>query len=102
VAYYRGRKYRDNEVRAIVSHYQQVLADRDTDERGIRAIIASADITRAWPRLNRIQQRILMVHGVFNLDKFEAAQVLQKSPAWVTKNYRLSLERLTDIMNGDV
>lgn len=102
MAYSRGRRYRDREVRALIEGYQTLLEDRDTDSRGIRAIIAVTDVKAAWPHLSAVQQEVLLIRGVLDLDVYHAAVVMEKSARWVGKTYLIALERLTDIMNGDV
>lgn len=100
MGYSRGRRYREREVREIITAYADVLEDRDTDRRGIQAVIAIADLKRAWRFLNAQERRLLLAHGVMGLSTREAAPVLSKSPQWIAKYYAQAITRLTDLMNG--
>lgn len=89
-------------MRGIIEGYAVALEDRDTDRRGIQAIIAVADIKRAWRYLNLQERDLLLAHGILGLNGYEAGAVLGKSRRWVDKHYAQAIVRLTDIMNGDV
>jgi len=102
VAYHRGRRYQDKEVRAIVEHYGDVIEDRDTDGRGVKAIIAVADLKNGWKRLNNAEREVLLIRGILNQNVWEAALFMEKSTTWVDKQYNIALTNLTLIMNGDV
>lgn len=95
-------KYRETEVRALIEEYGAVLNERDTDTRGLRALVAVADLKRAWRRLSSDEKRVLLIMGVMGLPSREAGSMLQKSHVWAQKRYRQTLEDLTWLMNGGI
>lgn len=96
----RGGRYRETEVRALVETYADSLEDRDTTERGLRTLVAVADLKLAYRRLSLGDKEILLVCGVLNIPTREAAQWYEKSQSWVSRGYRVALENLTYEMNG--
>ena len=97
----RGGRYRETEVRALVETYADSLEDRDTGtEKGLRALIAIADIKLAYRQLALADQEMLLVCGVLNRTHREAAEWYEKSHTWVGKRYRDGILNLTDTMNG--
>lgn len=93
-------RYRETEVRALLEEYAAVVGERDTDTRGLRALVAVADVKRGWASLNSEERRVLLVMGVLGLNVREAAAALHKSTSWASRRYRDSLEALTWLMNG--
>lgn len=96
----RGGRYRETEVRALIEQYAIALEDRDTTERGLRQLVAIADLKLAYRRLSLGDKEILLVCGVLNLPNREAAEWYEKSHTWVGKRYRGALENLIYEMNG--
>ncbi len=54
-------RYRETEVRALVENYAALLNDRDTTARGLRALVAVADVKRVWHRLTPGEQEVILV-----------------------------------------
>lgn len=96
----REAKYRDTEVRALVENYAAFAGDRDTTNRGMRALVAIADLKTAWRLLGDIDREVLLVMGILGLTSREAGEYFEKSHAWAQKSYRIALENLTYEMNG--
>lgn len=96
----RGGRYRDTEVRAMVETYADTLEDRDTTERGLRALVAVADLKLAFRRLSLQSREMLLVCGVLGVPYREAAEHFEKSKSWVGREYAVALENLTYEMNG--
>jgi DNA-directed RNA polymerase specialized sigma24 family protein len=96
----KGGRYRETEVRALIEQYAVTLEDRDTTERGLRALLAIADLKLAYRRLALTDKEVLLVCGVLGLPLREAAEWYEKSHTWVGKQYRVALENLTYEMNG--
>lgn len=96
----RGGRYRETEVRALIEQYAVTLEDRDTTERGLRALLAVADLKLAYRRLSLGDKEVLLVCGVLGVPQREAGEWYEKSVGWVNKNYRIALENLTYEMNG--
>jgi len=93
-------KYRETEVRALIEEYGATLNERDTDTRGLRALVQVADLKLAWRHLSSDERKILLIMGVMGLPSREAGELLQKSHVWAQKRYRKTLEDLTWLMNG--
>lgn len=95
-----SRGYRATEVRALVENYPALLHERDTTARGLRALVAVADLKRIWPRLTPDEQEALLVMGMLGQSSREAALYYAKSHEWARKQYGISLENLTYLLNG--
>lgn len=96
----RGGRYRETEVRALVEGYAVALEDRDTTDRGLRILVAVADLKLAFRRLALADKEVLLVCGILGLPQREAAEWYEKSHTWVGKQYRVALDNLTYEMNG--
>lgn len=95
-----SRGYRATEVRALVENYPALVAERDTTARGLRALVAVADLKRVWPRLTEGEQEIILVMGFAGFSSREAALYYAKSFSWAAREYRVVLENLTALLNG--
>lgn len=93
-------RYRETEVRALVENYLVLLNERDTTRRGLRAVVAVADLKRAWPRLSASEREVLLVMGLYGYSSREAALYFVKSYKWAQREYKVALENLTWLMNG--
>jgi hypothetical protein len=93
-------RYRETEVRALVENYAALLNERDTTARGLRALVAVADVKRVWHRLTPGEQEVILVMGLCGVSSREAALYYAKSYKWAQREYKVALENLTWLMNG--
>jgi hypothetical protein len=96
----RGGRYRETEVRAYIEEYAVALEDRDTTERGLRTLVAVADLKLAYRRLSLTSQDMVLVCGVLGVPVREAAGYFEKSKSWVAREYVTAIKNLTYEMNG--
>lgn len=84
----------------MVGRYEVLRAQANTSPRGIRALIAIADLDRALARLSMKHWEVVLVHGLIGLTTREAAEVLHISHVAVGKRFRKGVEDALHYING--
>ena len=93
-------RYSIGEIRRLVRAYPEVLARRDTNAAGIRAIIAAADIQRAVAQLHPVLRPVLLLHGIYGLPGPDVAAHLHLTSAAVYDRFDRAIRELQRILNG--
>ena len=96
----RPLRYGLGEIRRLVGRYEEVLARRDTDGPGLRAIVSVADISRAVRALPVGLKQVVLVHGLLGLAGPDAAAVLEISERAVRHRYEEALKQMEWYLNG--
>lgn len=96
----RGFSYSEEEVRALIEGYAELLEKVDTTRRGLRYLVTLADLSRALRHLPRKYWEVVLLVGLFGLSHAEASGHLRVSHHAVTKRYRRALEETTYWING--
>lgn len=92
--------YREEEVRALIEDYQTFAQKKDVTRRGMRYLIALADLHRALKRLPLKFWEVVLLHGLLDMDQADAAELLQVSQQALSKRYRQAIEELVYTING--
>jgi DNA-directed RNA polymerase specialized sigma24 family protein len=97
----RTSRYDEGEVRGLIECYEVYRASADTTRRGLRALIAIADLNRVLRMLPVKYLRVVLLHGLLGLSERETAGLLQINSKTVPKRYRYALEDVLYLLNGD-
>lgn len=97
----RGRaNYRAEEVRKLIEEYPAVRESADTTRRGLRFLVALADLDKALKRLPLKYWEVVLLHGLIGIPQAETAAILQISQPAVSKRYRQGVEEVEYLLNG--
>lgn len=92
--------YAEEEVAALIAHYAELRALRDTNRRGLRSLIRVADLDRALEQLPMKFWEVVLLHGLIGLSQDETARLLQITQQAVAKRYRRAIEETAYLING--
>jgi len=95
-------KYAEEEVRALVEHYEHLLELQGTRPRGLDWMARRADLDAALEQLPAKYWEVVLLHGLIGFSQYETGHLLQISQAAVRKRYSQGLEELHYLMNGGV
>jgi DNA-directed RNA polymerase specialized sigma24 family protein len=93
-------RYSEGEIRALITRYEELLAQKDTTARGIRNIVLLVDLERALERLPWDYWEVVLLHGLLGIPQAATARLLQVSQPSVSKRFRRALEEIEFLMNG--
>ena len=92
--------YSEEAIQALIESYAETSELKDTTPRGLLALVKIADLDRALRQLKADYRRVILLHGIYGLPTRATAEILQKSHAWVGKQYGYAIEELHYLMNG--
>lgn len=93
-------RYAEEEVRALVEHYEHLRELEGTRPRGLEWLARRADLDAALERLPDSYWEVVLLVGLIGFSQYEAARLLHVSQAAVSKRYRHALEELHYYMDG--
>lgn len=85
----------------MVEQYAALKETADTKPgHRLDTLVRLADLTRALDLLPMDLWRVVLIHGLLQVQRDEAAKLLQLSTGAVSKRFRLGIEELHYLMNG--
>lgn len=98
----RGSRYSEGEVRTLIEDYPAYRAKADTSRQGLRYLVMLADLDKALEQIPLKFWEVVLLHGLLGVTQAEVARLLSISHQAVSKRYRLGLEEVLYLINGEV
>ena len=96
----RRPSYRPRDIEELIDTYEAVVCQRDTTTRGLRHLIAVADLKRGMHTMPLALREPLILYGIGGYSAEAVGKALSISHTAVLKRYRHALEHLDVAMNG--
>ncbi|HJS93742.1 MAG TPA: hypothetical protein VJ741_05725 [Solirubrobacteraceae bacterium] len=92
--------YTEDEVRALIEHYEHLRALTDTKAHGLKWLARRNDLDAALELIPEEYWEVILVHGLIGFSTYETARLLQISQTTVSKRFRYGIEEAVYLMNG--
>lgn len=92
--------YSEDEVRALIEHYEHLRELTDTKARGLEWLARRNDLDDALALIPEEYWEVVLIAGMIGFTTYETARLLQISRATVSKRYRYAIEEITYYING--
>lgn len=95
-----GGRYTEDEVRALIEHYEHLRELEGTRPRGLEWLARRSDLDAALELIPEEYWEVVLLHGLIGFSTYETARLLQTSQTTVSKRYRYGIEEAAYLMSG--
>lgn len=97
----RGSRYSQGEVRVYIEGYAELREAKDTNPRGLRALVIVSDLDRAISHMPPKEYQAVLLHGLIRLTERAAGEALGVSHPTVRARYEAGIAWITNYLNGE-
>jgi DNA-directed RNA polymerase specialized sigma24 family protein len=95
----RRANYNEEEVRALIEHYEVLREKSDVTPRGLKWLTLRTDLDAVLAQIPEEYWGVVLLHGLIGFTQTETAQLLQTSQRTVSRHYQWGIEETVYLLN---